>query len=601
MTMDGSSARKVTAKVDFNNILNRPPSSRPVSPYKSLNALPDNPRPKAKVNSSATFSGKTRRVSGTSSVVTSSPTVKTLSSISAIPRPTSPSKFPTRELSSTRSAIDAPTSKAKATLTAHALSRQRSLTSTLAHPSPTAPRPRRGSATFSAAGSTTSPSSSSHLSPESAAGSSHVRVRSKVSGLAKASAISAPSSPSGGHPPSSSPPGTHKPASPPYATTRPARLRARSPSIPDFSANPHRYQPHRPVPAPLNTRYQPFCASNGSEAARHAKSASASDSDIQDMLPLPPPQSPPTSTLSFSSHSSRSSSQVTGGTSDVSSSTAPTFHSYLNGAKPPDVDHVPRNAFDAIVDLFDPSSRRSSAASTVQNTLSTLSVPKSEGSQIRQEAKSNRKIEDLEITNRSLLAINSSLEATRHKQAKEIRELRRKLRESRLILPPRAYRAVKSSLKPEEVADDEDQDDEEEEEEEGDVPDAFTAHDETYKRVRGLLDGLLESARKALASTPEDFRDTAVAKVLSAEEVRSWAVGSADDGSDARSIVDHPGDATTDLELDSEDEQARDGAVSPSRIAVPEDDDGLSSEDEVETMMDISPHGRLPPITVTLS
>jgi len=62
---------------------------------------------------------------------------------------------------------------------------------------------------------------------------------------------------------------------------------------------------------------------------------------------------------------------------------------------------------------------------------------------------------DLEITNRSLLAINASLEKTKARQAQEIRELRRKLRETRLMLPPLTYRAVKSSLDPGEVGDDE--------------------------------------------------------------------------------------------------------------------------------------------------
>lgn len=40
-----------------------------------------------------------------------------------------------------------------------------------------------------------------------------------------------------------------------------------------------------------------------------------------------------------------------------------------------------------------------------------------------------RKIADLEITNKSLLAINSGLEVTKHRQAREIRDLKRRLRE----------------------------------------------------------------------------------------------------------------------------------------------------------------------------
>ena len=51
----------------------------------------------------------------------------------------------------------------------------------------------------------------------------------------------------------------------------------------------------------------------------------------------------------------------------------------------------------------------------------------------------------MEITNKSLLAINASLEAAKHKQAKEIRDLRRRLRETRLSLPPRVYKELRSS------------------------------------------------------------------------------------------------------------------------------------------------------------
>jgi riboflavin synthase len=126
---------------------------------------------------------------------------------------------------------------------------------------------------------------------------------------------------------------------------------------------------------------------------------------------------------------------------------------------------------------------------------------------------------DLEITNRSLLSINSSLEATKNKQAKEIRELRRKLRESRLILPPRAYREYKSSLEPQEEAPADDDDDEDSE-----VEDAAEGNgDEIYKRVKHMLEGLISSGKKALETKVEDFAETkGLAKVLTAEEVKSW-------------------------------------------------------------------------------
>ena len=55
-------------------------------------------------------------------------------------------------------------------------------------------------------------------------------------------------------------------------------------------------------------------------------------------------------------------------------------------------------------------------------------------------------IKDLEITNRSLLAINTSLEMAKNRQAKEICDLLQKLIELRLILPPLTYQAVMSMI-----------------------------------------------------------------------------------------------------------------------------------------------------------
>lgn len=104
---------------------------------------------------------------------------------------------------------------------------------------------------------------------------------------------------------------------------------------------------------------------------------------------------------------------------------------------------------------------------------------------------------------------------------KEIRELRRKLRESRLILPPRTYRAYKSSVGPEEEeeeeGDDEDDDSEVENAAEGDG-------DEIYKRVKLMIESLISSGKKALETKIEDFQEGGKggAKVLTAEEVQSW-------------------------------------------------------------------------------
>jgi len=126
------------------------------------------------------------------------------------------------------------------------------------------------------------------------------------------------------------------------------------------------------------------------------------------------------------------------------------------------------------------------------------------------------------------------LEATKHRQAKEIRELKRKLRESRLILPPRAYREVKSSFDPSEIADDE----EDAEDEDQEVEDE---KDEIYHRISSLIDNLLNSGKRALEKQIEDFPEGGKggAKVLSAEEVRDWHQGN--DPSDNDNIHDgHP-------------------------------------------------------------
>jgi len=111
------------------------------------------------------------------------------------------------------------------------------------------------------------------------------------------------------------------------------------------------------------------------------------------------------------------------------------------------------------------------------------------------------------------------LEATKHRQAKEIHELRRKLRESRLILPPRAYRAVKSSLGPAESHDDE----EDVDDEDLDASDV-EAGDEIYKRIKIILDNLLKSGQAALEKQVKDFPEGGKggAKVLSPEELKDY-------------------------------------------------------------------------------
>ena len=178
-------------------------------------------------------------------------------------------------------------------------------------------------------------------------------------------------------------------------------------------------------------------------------------------------------------------------------------------------------------------------------------------------------IADLEITNRSLMVINATLEAAKHRQAKEIRDLRRRLRESRLILPPKKYRQVESSLDHDDTADEDDEDDEDDEND-----DDFTDDkDEGFKRVRTILDGLLDQGRGALATKPHDFEEEtkgATTKVLHAEDLR-------DRGDFLAPSV------TTGPHPESDDDRQE---YSEADITLPDSDD-LDSENEVEDMISI--------------
>ena len=310
--------------------------------------------------------------------------------------------------------------------------------------------------------------------------------------------------------------------------------------------------------------------------------------------------------MSFSSHSSKD----TQGSS-VSGSTAPTPSSHLYGINLTRDEHILGSgpAFD-VDDTCDPSSPSHSPDSSV-------AYVEDSDRKIRAEAKTNRKvknylficssathrspipqIEDLEITNRSLLAINAALETTKHKQANEIRELRRKLRESRLMLPPRAFRAIKSSLGPEDVADDEDIDDDGKDDDDGDGDGDDDEHDETYSRIKGILEDLLEMGRRALRAEPRDFeKQGSGVKVLSAEEVRSWRGNMGDDISSIHS-------AATDAETDEE-HRPQPNPPTFSQATVSEDGETAPSrhDDEEAAMMGGDEHNAVsvPPITVTFS
>lgn len=164
------------------------------------------------------------------------------------------------------------------------------------------------------------------------------------------------------------------------------------------------------------------------------------------------------------------------------------------------------------------------------------------------------------------MVINATLEAVKHRQAKEIRDLRRKLRESRLILPPQTYRQVQSSDDTPDYDDDIDDDEEEEEDE-----DFADDKDEGFKRVRTILDGLLEQGRRALVTKAHDFQETdkgSTTKVLHAEELRR-----------------SQSQSTTPLDNRSDDDPHE---FSEADITLPDSDDYSSGEEgEVEGMISI--------------
>jgi hypothetical protein len=159
------------------------------------------------------------------------------------------------------------------------------------------------------------------------------------------------------------------------------------------------------------------------------------------------------------------------------------------------------------------------------------------------------------------------------------------------MLPPRTFRAIKSSLGPKDIADDEDIEDDANDEDEDE-------HDETYMRIKGILDDLLETGRRALRAEPRDFeKQGSGVKVLSAEEVRSWRGNMGDDISSIHS-------AATDAETDDEHHPQR-NLPSFSQATVLEDRETAPSrhDDEEAAVIGGDEHNAvsLPPITVTFS
>jgi hypothetical protein len=179
-----------------------------------------------------------------------------------------------------------------------------------------------------------------------------------------------------------------------------------------------------------------------------------------------------------------------------------------------------------------------------------------------------------------LLAINAALETTKHRQAKEIRELRRKLRETRLALSPRQFREV-SNEEPELEISDEDA-----EETDGEKEKIL---DPVYDRVCGILDALLNSATAALEATSATFAEnTGGTKVLHADDLARMR---------RRSLQKHSNH-------DDDDDDDEDEFVDASMVSLPDesDSDSMASENEVEAMTTFDTDrstSPIPPIMIT--
>ncbi|GAA5967188.1 hypothetical protein JCM11641_000471 [Rhodosporidiobolus odoratus] len=150
--------------------------------------------------------------------------------------------------------------------------------------------------------------------------------------------------------------------------------------------------------------------------------------------------------------------------------------------------------------------------------------PRKEIDDKEREARVERKILDLEITNSSLLSINASLERDKLKQASEIRELRRRMRESIGGAGLAALRAQAAALDERAMGgggDSSDPDDEEEEGE-GEEPEASWQElldgDEHFSAVAATLESLVRRAKTALEYVPATHEGGRVLSTVEQED-----------------------------------------------------------------------------------
>ena len=155
------------------------------------------------------------------------------------------------------------------------------------------------------------------------------------------------------------------------------------------------------------------------------------------------------------------------------------------------------------------------------------------------------------------------LEATKSRQAKEIRELKRRLRETRLTLPPKAYAALQAEDEVHEatqptLSDEEDDDDEVEQQD-----------DPVYDRIKVMIERMLSHGSEALKvivektpGTGNTARDGAgVIKVLTSEEVEEYHGGSTSIGGGEGRDDDHwdEGVSQASETTDAEDQTSQSG------------------------------------------
>lgn len=114
------------------------------------------------------------------------------------------------------------------------------------------------------------------------------------------------------------------------------------------------------------------------------------------------------------------------------------------------------------------------------------------------------------------MGINSILEATKVRQAREIRDLRRKLRESQLVLPPRTFKELQTTHKdPDGDGDRSDPPGAESSEEDGEI------EDPVFNKLKLMIEGMVIRGLHAVESKHEVQGGSGV-KVLSAAELEEY-------------------------------------------------------------------------------